>query len=164
METIYKTIYRQPEIQKRLRTQVWALICTAIGVIALALMLTTEEATAGVSSLLLGLIVVGAFGLVSLICYYTFGDCQAPYHKPSKKILEAEEQYYAIQQRQAVLDAVNNGDRQALQNVKKSNKPEIIVVSYSDDAEEVVYFQVIDNTKKQAEALTEIIQVVTKKR
>lgn len=158
MENIHTEIYNQPDIQKRLRPLTWAWICGGIGIVCGYLLYTLQGISSGMNALLVGMIAIGGFAIVTIICYYTFGDSRAPFHTPTRKMLSAEQQFYPATAREQVVDAVVNHDKEKLAHIKPGSAPEIIVVRYSDDSERIVYTQVLDNTVNKATPLTEIVK------
>lgn len=157
MNNIYKEIYNLPEIQKRLRPLTPAWICTVIGLASGFILVTNPSLSEGLNALLSALAAIGIGALITILCYYTFGDSRAPYHKPSHKLLTSEQIFYSATSKEAVVKAVAEHDMDGLSKIKKSNVPQIVLVRYSDEEETVAFSQVVDNQGEKMEPLTDII-------
>lgn len=154
MNHISKEIYHQEGISKRFRPlSIWWWVLTLIGALCAFLYLTRSQ-----SALLLGGMFLGGFCLLIIICYLLFGDNRAPYHKPSKHTLVLETNYYSKQVRQQLLDALEERNFDALQKIKKNVQPELILARYSDDAETVFYYQLLELQGDKEIPLTEVIK------
>ncbi|MBP9990583.1 MAG: hypothetical protein KBT45_04040 [Bacteroidales bacterium] len=138
---IDKEIYHLPEMGKRMKSMLWAWICVAIAAVA-CYFYVSGFFSESVNSLMLGLVAVGVFALVTMLCYYTFGDSRRPFHKPSKRLLERTYFFYSPREQQNLLDAVADDDGNSWLKIKRSATPELVLVRYSDDAEEIAYMQV----------------------
>lgn len=138
---IDKEIYQFEEIHKHLKPMLWAWICLALGAIG-GYIYFTMALTSAIASLFLGIMIIGVFALATMLCYYTFGDSRAPYHTPSKQRLERTYFFYSHLVHDDLLDAVSTNDTAQLSRIKKSPVPELILVRYSDEAEQIAYMQV----------------------
>lgn len=138
---IDKEIYHLPEMGKRMKSMLWAWICVATAAVA-CYFYVSGFFSESVNSLMLGLVAVGVFALVTMLCYYTFGDSRRPFHKPSKRLLERTYFFYSPREQQNLLDAVADDDGNSWLKIKRSAAPELVLVRYSDDAEEIAYMQV----------------------
>lgn len=138
---IDKEIYHLPEMGKRMKSMLWAWICVAIAAVA-CYFYVSGFFSESVNSLMLGLVAVGVFALVTMLCYYTFGDSRRPFHKPSKRLLERTYFFYSPREQQNLLDAVADDDGNSWLKIKRSATPELVLVRYSDESEEIAYMQV----------------------
>lgn len=138
---IDKEIYHLPEMGKRMKSMLWAWICVAIAAVA-CYFYVSGFFSESVNSLMLGLVAVGVFALVTMLCYYTFGDSRRPFHKPSKRLLERTYFFYSPREQQNLLDAVADDDGDSWLKIKRSATPELVLVRYSDESEEISYMQV----------------------
>ncbi|MBQ3580341.1 MAG: hypothetical protein II975_05045 [Bacteroidales bacterium] len=141
MEYIRKQIYSRPEIRRTLLPlwSAWAL--TAVGVLCGAIYILHDNISTGASSALLGGMVVGGCGLVTVLCYWIFGDSRRPYCKDIHAVLEPTYTYYSFSQEKQLVDALERGDEAALDAVKRQANPELALVRYSDRDERVFYSQ-----------------------
>lgn len=138
-ERIEKSIYGRPDIGRRLRPQPASLIIIATGL--LCGWMATLVRSNGVQSLLLFVAGSGAFTLILLLCYYLFGDSRRPYYKPSHALLEPEYLFYSSASKAVLLEALSNGDKAAVERVKKGSIPELVLVRYSNNDDSVVFQQ-----------------------
>jgi uncharacterized protein YaeQ len=111
----------------------------------------------GGSSALAGGVIVGVCSLLTVLCYWTFGDSRRPYSRNLHAVLEPTYAYYASAQQQAVVAALEARDERALEAVKRQAKPELALVRYSDKAERVYYSQLTRVDGKRYLPLTDII-------
>ena len=157
MEYIRKSIYSLPEIRHTLLPlwSAWAL--TAIGAVCGVLMFMLPNLSVGGSSALAGGVIVGVCSLLTVLCYWTFGDSRRPYSRNLHAVLEPTYAYYASAQQQAVVAALEAKDERALEAVKRQAKPELALVRYSDKAERVYYSQLTRVDGKRYLPLTDII-------
>ena len=137
---IDKEIYHLPEMGKRMKSMLWAWICVALAAVA-CYFYVSGFFSESVNSLMLGLVAVGVFALATMLCYYTFGDSRRPFHKPSKRLLERTYFFYSPREQQNLLDAVADDDGNSWLKIKRSATPELVLVRYSDEAEEIAYMQ-----------------------
>ncbi|MCR5064255.1 MAG: hypothetical protein K6A67_00620, partial [Bacteroidales bacterium] len=72
MEYIRKSIYSRPEIRHTLLPLWSAWTLTAFGAVCGVAMFMYKGASEGVSSLFLSGVIVGACGLLTVLCYWTF--------------------------------------------------------------------------------------------
>lgn len=159
MENIDKAIYELPEIRKRLRPLLWAWICVAVGAVGFFLNSAFPDVGAGVSSLFTGLLVVGVFGILTIVFYYLVGDSRAPYYKPARKMLDREYFFYAKNEREELMNAFGNKDIDGMEKVKRSAAPDYTLVRYSDLDEKIFYMQVFETDGKLNTPISEILKV-----
>lgn len=157
MEYIRKQIYTLPEIRRRLLPLWSAWVLTAVGAICGVLLYLLPNLSANSSSMLIGGIIVGACSLVTVLCYWLFGDSTRPYHRSLHVFLEPTYAYYAATQEQAVTVALEAHDEAALEAVKRIAKPELALVRYSDPDEHIFYSQLTRVDGKHYIPLTDII-------
>ena len=158
MENIKKQIYTLPEIRHTLKPLWSAWILTAVGVVCGIFYFLFTTLSQGLSSLLMGMMIVGGLGLVTVICFYLFGDSRRPYSKEVREALEPTLAYYAPNVESQVIAALEARDEERLAAVKRTAQPQLALVRYSDKAETVFYSQllcVVD--EKHMEPLTDII-------
>ena len=157
MEYIRKSIYSLPEIRHTLLPLWSAWVLTAIGAVCGVLMFMLPNLSVGGSSALAGGVIVGVCSLLTVLCYWTFGDSRRPYSRNLHAVLEPTYAYYASAQQQAVVAALEAKDERALEAVKRQAKPELALVRYSDKAERVYYSQLTRVDGKRYLPLTDII-------
>ena len=157
MEYIRKSIYSLPEIRHTLLPLWSAWVLTAIGAVCGVLMFMLPNLSVGGSSALAGGVIVGVCSLLTVLCYWTFGDSRRPYSRNLHAVLEPTYAYYASAQQQAVVAALEARDERALEAVKRQAKPELALVRYSDKAERVYYSQLTRVDGKRYLPLTDII-------
>ena len=157
MEYIRKSIYSLPEIRHTLLPLWSAWVLTAIGAVCGVLMFMLPNLSVGGSSALAGGVIVGVCSLLTVLCYWTFGDSRRPYSRDLHAVLEPTYAYYASAQQQAVVAALEARDERALEAVKRQAKPELALVRYSDKAERVYYSQLTRVDGKRYLPLTDII-------
>lgn len=157
MENINQKIYTLPEIRRTLLPlwSAWALV--AVGAVCGAFYFLSDNLSAGGSSALMGGLIVGGCSLLVVLCYYAFGDSRRPYHRGLHAVLEPTWAYYAPAQQQQVTAALEAHDEQALEAVKRSPKPELALVRYSDREERIYYSQLLRADGKRWQPLTDII-------
>ena len=136
-KNIDKEIYHRNEIRRSIRPQYWVLFSLVVGVVGVVIFLTNNE-----SALALGLMIWGGFALITWLCYLLFGDSRAPYHKPSKHLLSREYFYYPTSSLNQLTAALEAHDENRLMSVKRTAIPQLVLVRYSDDAEQVLYTQI----------------------
>ena len=157
MEYIRKSIYSLPEIRHTLLPLWSAWVLTAIGAVCGVLMFMLPNLSVGGSSALAGGVIVGVCSLLTVLCYWTFGDSRRPYSRNLHAVLEPTYAYYASAQQQAVVAALEAKDEKALEAVKRQAKPELALVRYSDKEERVYYSQLTRVDGKRYLPLTDII-------
>lgn len=157
MEYIRKSIYSLPEIRHTLLPLWSAWVLTAIGAVCGVLMFMLPNLSVGGSSALAGGVIVGVCSLLTVLCYWTFGDSRRPYSRDLHAVLEPTYAYYASAQQQAVVAALEAKDERALEAVKRQAKPELALVRYSDKEERVYYSQLTRVDGKRYLPLTDII-------
>ncbi len=157
MEYIRKSIYSMPEIRHTLLPLWSAWVLTAIGAVCGVLMFMLPNLSVGGSSALAGGVIVGVCSLLTVLCYWTFGDSRRPYSRDLHAVLEPTYAYYASAQQQAVVAALEARDERALEAVKRQAKPELALVRYSDKEERVYYSQLTRVDGKRYLPLTDII-------
>lgn len=157
MEYIRKSIYTQPEIRRMLLPlwSAWAL--TAVGVVCGVIYVMVPNLSTAGASALIGGVLVGACSLLMTLCYYLFGDSRRPYSRELHAVLEPTYAYYASAMQQAVTDALQSHDEQALEHIKRQATPELALVRYSDKEERIYYSQLTRVDGKRYIPLTEII-------
>lgn len=157
MEYIRKSIYSRPEIRRTLLPlwSAWAL--TAVGAVCGVIFFVKGNMSDGSSSALLGGMITGACALLTVLCYYAFGDSRRPYHRELHAVLEPTYAYYSQAVQSQLVSALEAGDEKALEAVKRQPKPELALVRYSDKEERVFYSQLTRVEGKRYIPLTEII-------
>lgn len=157
MEYIRKSIYSRPEIRRTLLPLWWGWVLTAVGIVCGAAMYMYEGSSEGLMSMFLGGIIVGACGLLTILCYWTFGDSRRPYSKELHAVLEPTYAYYALSAEGSLLRALEARDERALEAIKRQGKPELALVRYSDREERIYYSQLTRVEGKRYIPLSEII-------
>lgn len=157
MEYIRKSIYSRPEIRRTLLPlwSAWAL--TAVGAVCGVVFFVKGNMSDGSSSTLLGGMITGACALLTVLCYWLFGDSRRPYHRELHAVLEPTYAYYSSSVQSQLVAALETGDEKALEAVKRQPKPELALVRYSDKEERVFYSQLTRVEGKRYIPLTEII-------
>lgn len=157
MEYIRKSIYSRPEIRRTLLPlwSAWAL--TAVGTMCGVVFFVKGNMSDGSSSTLLGGMITGACALLTVLCYWLFGDSRRPYHRELHAVLEPTYAYYSSSVQSQLVAALETGDEKALEAVKRQPKPELALVRYSDKEERVFYSQLTRVEGKRYIPLTEII-------
>lgn len=157
MEYIRKEIYSLPEIRRTLLPLWSAWVLTAVGVVCGVLYFLLPDLPSGGSSGLVGGVIVGGCSLVIVLCYWLFGDSRRPYSRKLHAVLEPTYAYYSPSQQAAVVAALEACDEKALDAIKRSAKPELALVRYSDKEERVFYSQLTRVEGKRYVPLTDII-------
>ena len=150
LKNIDKHIYTvSSDITKCYKHITWAFICTAIGAIALWLYMSYETIAnhAAWSAIALGFIFIGVFSVGTILCYYTIGDCHAPYHKPTRQRLSREEMYFSSSNAENIKKHINEKDIKALDKYPKGIVPQVVVIKYSNDDDSIMAVQAFDNGK-----------------
>lgn len=111
----------------------------------------------GITSLLLGGIIVGVCSLLTLLCYWAFGDSRRPYSKEMHAVLEPTYAYYSSALQSQIISALENNDEKALDAIKRQAIPDLALVRYSDKEERVFYSQLTRVEGKRYVPLTDII-------
>lgn len=157
MEYIRKQIYFRPEIRRTLLPlwSAWAL--TAVGAVCGVLYFLLPDLPAGGSSALIGGVIVGVCALLTVLCYWVFGDSRRPYSKELHTVLEPTYAYYPFTAEGQLVAALEAGDEKALDAIKRQPKPELALVRYSDHDEHIYYSQLTRVEGKRYIPLTEII-------
>lgn len=157
MEYIRKSIYSRPEIRRTLLPlwSAWAL--TAVGAVCGIIMFTVNGLSEGGQSGLLGGVMVGGCALLTVLCYWAFGDSRRPYSKELHAVLEPTYAYYSSAMQEPIILALEARDEKALESIKRQAKPELALVRYSDKEERVYYSQLTRVEGKRYIPLTEII-------
>ena len=157
MEYIRKSIYSRPEIRRTLLPlwSAWAL--TSVGAVCGVIFVANENISAGASSALLGGMITGACALLTVMCYWLFGDSRRPWHRELHAVLEPTYTYYSSSVQPQIVTALEAGDEKALEAVKKQAVPDLALVRYSDKAERIFYSQLTRVEGKRYIPLTEII-------
>lgn len=156
MEYIRKSIYSRPEVRHALLPlwSAWAMV--AVGAVCLLLSMMLSGLSEGASSALTGGVALGACSLLLVLCYWLFGDSRRPYSKELHAVLEPTYTYYAPASESALTAALEAGDEQALEAVKRTSQPELALVRYSDKQERVFYSQLVRVEGKKYVPLTDI--------
>jgi hypothetical protein len=154
-KSIDKSIYEHPDIRKRLRPILWAWACAAIGAGGFALNKLLPHIGQGMSSLIAGLLVIGVFGIATIVCYYIFGDCKAPYYKPLHRLLTREYFFYSNNEREELFRLFEAKDMTGIDKIKKSAAPALTLVRYSDKDEKFFFAQIFENKNGKDIPVTE---------
>ena len=157
MEYIRKSIYSRPEIRRTLLPLWSAWVLTAVGAVCGVVFFVKGSMSDGSSSVLLGGIIAGACALLTVLCYWLFGDSRRPYHRELHAVLEPTYAYYSQAVQSQLVSALEAGDEKALDAVKRQPMPELALVRYSDKEERVFYSQLTRVEGKRYIPLTEII-------
>lgn len=157
MEHINKAIYSLPDIRHAIKPlwSAWALV--AIGAVCALFLFFKDNISPNSTTALASIILIGAAALITLICFYSFGDCHRPYHRQLHRRLEPTYSYYAASVRQQLIDALQQHDEKALNAVKKSANPELILVRYSDPDDSIFFSQLLQVDGGKEIPLTDII-------
>ena len=107
-------------------------------------------------SLLLDGVVLGACSLLTVLCYWAFGDSRRPYSRELHAVLEPTYAYYPLSSEKRLVAALEANDEEALEAIKRQAKPELALVRYSDRKERVFYSQLTRVEGKRYIPLTEI--------
>lgn len=148
LKNIDKHIYTTcDEIVKSYNHIAWAFVCTALGAVATWLYMSYETIAQDPSwsALALGFMFVGIFSLATILCYYTFGDCRTPYHKPTRQRLSREEIYFSSSNAENIKKHINDKDIKALEKYPKGIVPQVVVIKYSSDDDSVMAVQAFAN-------------------
>lgn len=157
MEYIRKSIYSRPEIRRALKPLWSAWVLIAVGAICGVIIFFTKNMSEGIWSLLLGGAIVGACALLTILCYWLFGDSRRPYHRELHALLEPTYAYYSTSVQAQLVAALEAKDEKALDAVKRQATPELALVRYSDKEERVFYSQLTRVEGKKYIPLTGII-------
>lgn len=157
MEYIRKSIYNLPEIRRTLLPLWSAWVLTAVGAVCGVIMFTVSGLSEGGRSGLLGGVIVGACGLLTVLCFWAFGDSRRPYSKELHAVLEPTYAYYPLSAEKQLVAALEARDEQTLEAVKRQPKPELALVRYSDKEERVYYSQLTRVENREYIPLTDII-------
>ena len=157
MEYIRKSIYSRPEIRRTLLPLWSAWTLTAVGAVCGVIFFMLKDLSDGASSALVGGMIVGGCGLLTALCYWCFGDSRRPYSKELHAVLEPTYAYYAPAMQAQVIAALEACDEKVLDAIKRSPKPELALVRYSDKEERVYYSQLTRVEGKRYIPLSEII-------
>ena len=158
MNHIDKEIYAQQGVSKRLcHLNIWYYILTLLGLIATVLYLLVPKFSN--SSLLLIFMSLGGFCLVVIICFYLFGDCRKPYCNPNSQFLERTFDYYPASSRQQLTEALQCGDRVALDNIKRCPTSDLMLVRFNSSADNSAFCQLIEQRNGTDTPLSEVFFV-----
>jgi hypothetical protein len=133
----------------------WAL--PAVGAVCGVLYFLLPTLSAGGSSALIGGVIVGVCALLTVLCYWLFGDSRRPYSRELHAVLEPTYAYYPLSSEKALVAALEAKDEMALEAIKRQPKPELALVRYSDRDERIYYSQLTRVEGKHYIPLTEII-------
>lgn len=159
MKHIDKEIFHQEQVSKRLRPlSIWYWVCAVIGVVCTLLYFTLNNASSGLSNLLMGLFVVGDLSLLIIVCYYLFGDSRGAYSKECHSFLNREFNYYPRQSRQSLVAALDSKDAAVLAKCKRGTLPELVVVRYYDANETVAYCQILEMQGGNEVPISEVVK------
>ena len=156
MEYIRKSIYSRPEIRRTLLPLWSAWVLTAVGAICGVVFIFNKSLSEGIESSLLGGMIIGACGLLTVLCYWLFGDSRRPYHRELHAVLEPTYAYYSSSMQPLIVAALEANDEKALDAIKRQASPELALVRYSDKEERVFYSQLTRVEGKRYIPLTEI--------
>lgn len=156
MEYIQKSIYSRPEIRCVLMPlwPAWAL--AAVGAVC-AVVFFFGEISEGGAWLALGGMFVGGVALLTVLCYWLFGDSRRPYHRTLHVVLEPTYAFYAASAEKQIVAALEAGDECALDSVKRQTKTELLLIRYSDKASRICYSQLMRIEEEHYIPLTNII-------
>ena len=157
MEYIRKSIYSLPEIRRTLLPLWSAWVLTAVGAVCGIIMFTVSGLSEGGQSGLLGGVIVGACSLLTVLCYWAFGDSRRPYSKELHAVLEPTYAYYPLSAEKQLVAALEAKDEKALESIKRQPKPELALVRYSDKEENIYYSQLTRVEGQKYIPLTDII-------
>ena len=157
MEYIRKSIYSLPEIRRTLLPLWTAWALTAVGAVCGVAMLLYKGSSEGLSSLFLGGAIVGACSLLTVLCYWTFGDSRRPYSKELRTVLEPTYEYFSPAMQAPIIAALEAHDEKALASIKRQAMPKLALVRYSDPEERVYYSQLTRVEGSRYIPLTDII-------
>ena len=157
MEYIRKQIYSRPEIRRTLLPlwPAWAL--AAAGAVCSAALFMNGHLSGTASSLLLLGSITGVCSLLTVLCYWAFGDSRRPYSKELHAVLEPTYAYYPLSSESQLVAALEAGDEAALDAIKRQPSPELALVRYSDRYERIFYSQLTRVEGRRYIPLTEII-------
>ena len=158
-KSIDKSIYELPDIRKRLRPILWAWGCVLCGIAGILLNQTIPNHGPGMSALIAALFVMGGFGAGTIVAYYIFGDCKAPYYKPLHRLLTREYFFYSKNEKKQLFELFNKKDMAAIDKVKKCALPDYTLVRYSDKDEKVYFAQIFESKNGKEIPATEIIMI-----
>ena len=156
MEFIGKQIYSRPEIRRTLLPLWPAWVLTAIGAVCGTVMFTTNSLTDGWQAVLLAGSVTGGCSLLTVLCYWAFGDSRRPYSKELHAVLEPTYTYYPLSAQGQLVAALEANDEAALEAVKRQSH-ELALVRYSDRDEHIFYSQLLCIEGRGYIPLTDII-------
>ena len=122
-----------------------------------AIVFTAEGLSTGGQSALIGGLIVGACALLSVLCYWTFGDSRRPYSRELHAVLEPTYAYYSSALQGQIVAALEACDESALEAVKRQATPDLALVRYSDKEERVYYSQLTRVEGRKYVPLTGII-------
>ena len=157
MEYIRKSIYSRPEIRHVLLPLWTAWVLVAIGAACGIPYFLVDGLSEGGRSGLMGGMIVGGCALLTVLCYWLFGDSRRPYSKELHAVLEPTYAYYAPALERQIVVALEASDEKALEAIKRTPKLELALVRYSDKEERVFYSQLTRVEGKKYVPLTEII-------
>lgn len=147
-ENIDKQIYRlSPNIGKRYLPLYGGYACILIGGIALLVYTgigdMQQHRTLG--ELLAVIIFTGATALLTVLCYYLFGDCRRPCYKPDRSPIERTEHFFDSEQRDNVVKAVQNGEYETLMLLPSSTRADLIAIIYCDANKRIIAMQAFED-------------------
>ena len=146
-ENIDKQIYRLSQnIGKNYLPLYGGYACCLAGIIAFLIFKNLNPtAPQWLAELLVGIIAIGALSLLTVLCYYLFGDCCRPYYKPDYCPIERDELFFDADSRGRVIRMVCDGEVESLKQVPTSTRADIVVVLYSDVNQKIIAMQAFYN-------------------
>ena len=119
-------------------------------------MFTTNSLTDGWQAVLIAGSVTGGCSLLTVLCYWAFGDSRRPYSKELHAVLEPTYTYYPLSAQGQLVAALEANDEAALEAVKRQSH-ELALVRYSDRDEHIFYSQLLRIEGRGYIPLTDII-------
>lgn len=158
-ENIDKQIYRlSPNIGKHYLPLYGGYACILAGGIALLVYVCIGDMQQRqtLSELLAAIIFTAAAALLTVLCYYLFGDCRRPCYKPDRSIIEREERFDDLEQLDSIVKMVQNGEAEKLMQLPSSTRADLIVIIYSDGEKRLTAMQAFENETGAPCPVTEI--------
>ena len=159
---LYKSIYSQSGVSRKVRVQWWAVVCTVVGCPCGYLFLTLPQLGAGLSALLLGMTFVGIFGLLTLAAYYAIGDKFAAIYTGGQR-LEHRSSYYPLTARPQLIAALESDNMEALNRVKRGIAPQLVLVQYTSPDGKISFAQLMEDHGGQEFPISPIYKCETQK-
>ena len=160
MVHIDKDIYKQSGVSRRHRPlHWWSIALSILGIVTTILYFLLGNMSQGFSSAILTVAVCCDLVLVTVVCYWLFGDSRAPYSKAGKCHLDRELNYYAATAQGALTAALEAKDIAALRAVKFNAIPALAVITYSSPDGTINYSQLLKVQGTSEVPLTEVVQL-----